>query len=142
MCWFVKPKTRYREEMCEHLKAYMLSYIGEDPFAGDDIVSLFSDAELIVRRLPKREIAKTMRANGVNVECCALNILQNVAMTNIKQQSSADFIKGAMEDYAFRLYREINKIKLEKKYISKQQYEENDLLAAKLALKSPLGGWL
>jgi hypothetical protein len=62
-------------------------------------------------------------------------------MTNITQQSSTDFLKGAMEDHAFELYRKINKMKLEKGYISKQQYEENNLLATKLAIKSPLGSW-
>lgn len=141
MCWFFKPKTNYAGEMREYLKGYMLSYIEENPLAADDIVPIFSDAELIVRRLPEREIVKTMRSNGVNVECCALNILQNVAMTNITQQSSTDFLKGAMKDHAFELYRKINKMKLEKGYISKQQYEENDLLATKLAIKSPLGSW-
>jgi hypothetical protein len=75
MCWFFKPKTIYAGEMREYLKAYMLSYIEENPLAADDIVPIFSDAELIVRRLPEREIVKTMRSNGVNVECCALNIL-------------------------------------------------------------------
>ena len=141
MCWFFKPKTNYVGEMHAYLKEYMLSSIKENPGAADSIVPIFSDAELMLRELPEREIAKTMRVNGVNVECCALNILQNVAMTKITQQSPTDFLKGETEDPALQLYREINEIKLEKKYISKRQYEENELLAAKLSLKAPLGSW-
>lgn len=142
MCWFFKPKTDYAREMRECLKEYMLSYIKDNPFAADDVVPIFSDAELIIRRLPEKKIAKTMRVNNVSIECCALNILQNVAMQAIKQQSATDFLKGYDKDYAHELYRHVNDLKLEKGYISKQQHEENNMVATKTAIKSPLSSWL
>ena len=145
MCWFFKSKTNYSGEMRNCLQAYMLSYIKENPLAADDVVPIFSDAELMIRRLPEKEIAKTMRANGVNAECCALNILQNVAMTEIKQVSSRDFLLRTSpeeQDHAFELFNYINQLKLDKGYIDKQQYDDNKFAATKLAIKSPLGSWL
>ena len=141
MGWLFGPKTNYVSEMRECLKEYMLSYIKDNPAAADDVVPIFSDAELVLRRFSEKEISKTMRANNVNVECCALNILQNVAMHEIKQQSATDFIKGYDTDYAYELYKHVNDLKLKKGYISKQQHEENNLVATKMAIKSPLGNW-
>ena len=140
MSWFFKPKTNYAAEMRECLKECMLLYIKDNPLAADAVVPIFSDAELIIRRLPEREIAKTMRANGVNVECCALNILQNVSMTEIKQVSSRDFLLRARpeeKDHAYELFIYVNKVKLDKGYIDKQQYDDNQLTATKLAINSP-----
>lgn len=145
MCWFFKPKTDYSREMRECLKEYMLSYIKDNPFAADTVVPIFSDAELIIRGLPEKEIAKTIRVNDINVECCALNILQNVAMTEIKQVSTRDFLlrtRPEEQDHAYELFNHINKLKLDKGYIDKQQYDDNHLVATKLAMKSPLDGWL
>lgn len=141
MCFF-KPKTNYTREMREYLKEYMLSYIKDNPFSADDVVPIFSDAELIIRKLSERKISKAMRVNNIGVECCALNILQNVAMAAIKQQSATDFLKSYDKDYAYELYKCVNDLKLEKGYINEQQYEENNLIATKIAIKSPLGNWL
>lgn len=144
MCWFFNRKTDYRGEMRECLMEYMLSYINDNPTAGDTVVPIFSDSELIIRRLPKKEIAKAIRVNGINAECCALNILQNVAMTEIKQVSFRDFLRCTMpeeQDHAYELFNHINKLKLDKGYIDQQQYEDNRLTATKLAIKSPLGSW-
>ena len=128
--------------MREFLKEYMLFYIKENPLAANDVVPVFSDAELLIRRLPEKEIARTIRINNVNSECCALNILQNVAMSAIKQQSATDFLKGYDKDYAYELYKSINDLKLEKGYIDKQQHEENNLAATRMAIKLPLDRWL
>lgn len=138
-------KTDYRREMRECLMEYMLSYINDNPFAADAVVPIFSDAELIIRRLPEKEISKTIRVNNINVECCALNILQNVAMTEIKQVSTRDFLSRTSpdeQDHAYELFSHVNKLKLDKGYIDKQQYDDNQHVATKLAIKSPLGTWL
>lgn len=141
MCWFTKPKTNYAGEMREYLKEYMLFYIKENPLAADDVVPIFSDVELLIRRLPEKEITKAMRVNNVNIECCVLNILQNVAMSAIKQQSATGFLKGYDKDYAYELYKCVNDLKLEKGYIDKQQHEENNLVSTRMAIKSPLNSW-
>ena len=144
MCWFFKRKTDYRRGMRECLLEYMLAYINDNTFAADAVVPIFSDAELIIRRLSEKEIAKTIRVNDINAECCALNILQNVAMTKIKQVSSRDFLlrtRPEEQDHAYELFNHVNKLKLDKGYIDKQQYEDNRLTATKLAIKSPFGSW-
>lgn len=89
-------------------------YIKVNPIAADDVVPVFSDAELILRKFCEKEIAKTIRVNNVNAECYALNILQNVAMQAKKQQSATDFLKVYDEDYAYELHRYVNDLKLKK----------------------------
>lgn len=145
MCRSFNRKTDYHREMRECLMEFMLSYINDNPFAADTVVPIFSDAELIIRRLPEKEIAKTMRVNNTNVECCALNIVQNVAMSSIQQVSSRDFLSRTSpeeQDHAYELFNHINKLKLDKGYIDKQQYDDNWRVATRLAMKSPLGSWL
>lgn len=142
MWWFKKEKTNYTGEMREVLKTYMLDYIKKNPLAADDVVPIFSNAEAMIRQLSEKEVVQMMHANHVNVECGTLNILQNHAMTQIRQQNPADYIKGISTDYAHELYKHINEMKFKKGYISKQQYEENDLLGTQLALKSPFNNWL
>lgn len=139
---FSKTNTNYVLEMHECLKQYMLAYLKENPSSGDDVIPIFSSADEMIRGLTEREVSKMMKQNHVNTECGALNILQNFAMTEIKPVSSRDYIIGNT-DPAYKLYCHINKAKFNKGYISKKQYDENELLGTKLGMSSPFGtGWL
>lgn len=137
-----KCETNYCQEMRDALRDYMLQYIKDNPSAGDDVVPIFSDAEVMIRSLSERKISRMMQRNHVNVECGALNILQNFAMTRIQAKPATDFIRSAIlqedENYAFKLYNDINKLKLEKGYISQKQYDDNELLGINLSMQSPL----
>ena len=81
-----------------------------------------------------------MKVNQVNVECGALNIIQNFAMTSLEPKSVENFICGNNSN-VYSLYNYVNKFKYDKGYISKQQFDENAMVATKLSLKSPLGSW-
>ena len=141
MGWFLgKPKTNYVGVMRECVKEFMLKYIKEFPGPSDVVIPIFSDAEQMIRGLSEKETSKMMNVNGVNAECGALNIIQNFAMTKLEPKSGVDFLKGNDND-AFDLYNYVNQVKLDKGYITKQQFEENKLLATKLSLQSPLGAW-
>ena len=63
-------------------------------------------------------------------------------MTRIQAKPATDFIRSAIlqedENYAFKLYNDINKLKLEKGYISQKQYDDNELLGINLSMQSPL----
>ena len=137
-------KTNYKETMRSCLKNIMLDLVKSDPEFGNAVVPIISDAELMIRQQSENELAKGIRENHVNVECAALNILQNCAMYSIKPKSTYDYLSSAIhgeEDYANRLFDYVNKLKFEKGYISKEQYDENALLATKLSISSPLGDW-
>ena len=62
-------------------------------------------------------------------------------MVEMKPKSATSFILGD-DNSAFELYNYVNNLKYEKGYISKQQYDDNALLATKLSLDSPFGSWL
>ena len=136
---FKSKKTNYRVEMIEYVRSFMLSYIKEFPTAADAVIPIFSNANEMLKSVSEKDIRKMMESNRVNVECGALNIIQNFAMTELKPQSAVSFLKG--ENYPFALYNYINERKYNKGYISKQQYDENAMLATKLSIHSPLGGW-
>ena len=141
MGWlFNKKKTNNVGEMREYVKNFMLAYIKEFPKASDVVIPIFSEAELMIRGLTEKEISKMLKSNHVNIEFGALNIIQNFAMTKLEPKSAVDFIEG-VDDDALDLYRYVNKFKLNKGYISKQQFDENELLATKLSLIPPLGSW-
>ena len=141
---FGKSKTNPRQEMTEYLKKFMLDYIKENAEDADDVVPIFSDAEVGIRKLPEKELNKSLKQNHITIEFAVLNIVQNCAMVSIKPQAAKDFLMRSItgnHDSAYDLYHYVNDIKLKKGYISKEQYEENKLLAVKLSMKSPLGQW-
>ena len=137
---FKRIKTNYVDEMREYVKNFMLRYIKEFPSSSDDVIPIFSDAEQMIGNLSEKQISKMMKVNQVNIECGALNIIQNFAMTRLEPKRVEDFIRGDNSS-AYSLYNYVNKFKYDNGYISKQQFDENAMLATKLSLKSPLGGW-
>lgn len=132
-------KTNYLGEMRVFIKDFMMMYVKEYPRSSDTVIPIFSDAEMMILGWSEREISKMLKKNHVNIESAVLNIVQNVAMHNLKPKSGVDFIKD--EDFVLDLYKYINKRKLMKGYISKQQYEENEELGVKMSLQAPLGMW-
>ena len=138
---FNKPKTNYLIEMREYVKNFMLTYINEFPEASDDVIPVFSNVNEMLKKTSEKDICKMMKTNNVNIECGALNIIQNFAMVEMKPKSATSFIIGD-DNSAFELYNYVNNLKYEKGYISKQQYDDNALLATKLSLDSPFGSWL
>lgn len=133
-------KTNYLDEMQDFLKGFMLKYVKEHPCSSDTVIPIFSDAEMMMRGWSEREIGKMLKKNCTNVECAVLNVVQNMAMHNLKPKSGADFIKG--DDHVLDLYNYVNRLKLERRYISKQQFEENEELGLRMSLQPPLGMWL
>ena len=140
MCLFKRKKTSYIEEMRKQLKAFMLQYIKDYPMASDTVIPIFSNVEEMLKNSSERDITKLLKSNNINVECAILNIIQNFAMAELKPKSGVDFLKSS-DDYALELYNYTNALKLEKGYISKEQYEENKMLGVKMSLQSPLGNW-
>lgn len=136
---FNKKKTNYVGEMRDYVRDFMLKYIKEFPSSADDVIPIFSDVECFIRNLSEKEIYKMMKTNSVNIECGALNIIQNFAMTKLEPKSAVDFLIS--NDTILDLYNYVNEAKYNKGYISKQQFDENANLATKLSLQSPLGRW-
>lgn len=119
----------------------MAKYVTNNDGEFENVVYIFAHATQMINAPSERQLAKSIKSNGVTPECAALNILQNCAMAEIKQVSGVEFINGC-DDGAYELYNTVNEEKLGKGYISKLQYEENKLLGTKLHLSPPLGFWL
>lgn len=141
MWFFNKVKTNYVDEMREYIKDFMLRYIKEFPLSSDDVIPIFSDAEQLIRESSEKQVSKMMKVNRVNIECGALNIIQNFAMTRLEPKSAIDFLRDDANN-AYALYNYVNKYKYDKGYITKQQFDENAMLATKLSLQSPLSSLL
>lgn len=137
--FFAFSKTNYLSKMREYLQKFMLDYIKEFPMAADDVMPIFSNANEMIGALSEREVAKTIKNDNMNIEYAVLNIVQNMAMMELKQKPALSFLKD--DDHPLELYKYVNDIKFNKGYISKEQYDENNLLATKLSLISPLGEW-
>ena len=137
---FNRSKTNNVGEMQKYVKEFMLLYIKEFSSDSDDVIPIFSEVELMIRGLSEKEVNKMLKVNHVNVEGGTLNIIQNFAMTKLEPKSGADFILGK-DNSALRLYNYVNKYKYDKGYINKKQFDDNAMLATKLSLRSPLGGW-
>lgn len=135
MGFFNRQKTNYVGEMREYIKSFMLKYIKEYPLASDVVIPIFSNAEQMVGSLSEKEISKIIKTHNVNIECGALNIIQNLAMTELELKSGVDFLKG--DNYTYDLYNYINEYKYDRGYISESQFEENKMLATKLSLQPP-----
>ena len=141
MFLFKRKKISYIQEMCEQLKIFMLQYIKDYPMSSNIVIPIFSNAEKMLKSNSERDIIKLLKSNNINIECAILNIIQNFAMAELKPKSGVDFLKSSNDDYALELYNYTNVLKLEKGYISKQQFEENKMLGVKMSLQSPLGNW-
>ena len=130
-----KQKTDYKEKMKKYLTDFMDEYLQNNP-KSNDVNDIFSKAMTFLRIHTEKALKKMMEQNHVNAELGMLNILQNMAMTEIKPQDPIDFLKSTRDQPAYTLYNYINDVKLEKGYISQAQYEENQQVATKLSLKS------
>jgi hypothetical protein len=136
-----KSESDIKTQMLDCISAFMGKYATDNQGNIEDVAYIFAHAIQMINALSNRQLTKAMHSNNVNAECGALNTLQNCAMTEIKPVSGVDFITGC-EDGPYKLYRAINDEKLNKGYISKAQYDENEMLGTKLHLIPPGGVWL
>ena len=101
---------------------------------------VFGQSKKMAKKLSVRDVKNEMYGSNTTLEAIALNIIQNCAMLNIKPQSASNFL--LCDNKELELYDYINLLKLEKKYISDEQFEENKLLGVKMSMVPPLGTWL
>lgn len=107
---------------------FKLSYLSSHTLSVAKIKTLnkiCKKAHKMINKMSSTDIANGMAVNDVSIECAALNILQNVAMINIKPCSAVEYINGSSEDYAYDLYKAINTEKFWRGLISEEQYGEN-----------------
>lgn len=120
------------QEMKDSLLIFMTGYAIQKHDNMESLAGIFASAQNIINSVSPKEVQKEMSKNSVSAESIVLNIIQNCAMYEIKA-STKDFLFG-QEDEAFVLYMDINDEKLEKGYISKEQYEENKRLGTCLKI--------
>ena len=139
MWLFDRIKINYKMELREEVKEFMLKYIKEHPNSADDVVCVFSQADIVAQNLSKRELNKIIKRQGHSIEYLSLNIIQNCAMMELKPKSGIDYLQG--NDYLRYLYDYVNELKFKRGYIGKQQFEENKMIGMQLSLVPPLGMW-
>lgn len=127
-----KSKSNVKNEMRNSISSFMSKYAAEKQGDIEDVAHIFARAMQTINSLSEKELSKEMKKNGVTADFGALNILQNCAMVEIEYAPLADIIKRCANDGPYELYNAVNLEKLNKGYISKQQYEENESLGNKL----------
>ncbi len=141
MGWFNRHKTYYKEEMRACLKEFMINYIKEKPSSVDTVMQICSEIDSALQSSSEKDIRKTLLVDSANVEFATLSLIYNVAIRTIqpKDRDSAghDIIFGG--NPAYELCRDVNKIKLDRGYISKFEYDENNIAATMACAISPFG---
>lgn len=87
-----------------------------------------------------KELQKEIYKTKLTVDEASLNVLHNFAMMLAKENITEIDVSMGLNDEAeaaIAVYRYINDIKLEKKYISKFQYDENERLITAIQYNAP-----
>ena len=93
-----------------------------------------------VKMLPMDELEKEMKKQKLNVDEITLNVIQNYVMLDAKEKNAPDDVLlglSAEAEADIAIYRYVNEIKREKKYISENQYNENERLITAIRYNAP-----
>jgi len=104
------------------------------------VADMFSEMIPYLDTIPYDQLSKEMKRQKLNAEILALNIMQNYAMMDAQENvTSEDALFGISlkAEAAIAAYRYINDFKLEKKYISQMQYDENERLITAIRYNAP-----
>ena len=127
--------TQLLQEMRCYLDQFMVKYATENPDDMENVAGVFANARMMINAMSAKDVKRGMKQNGVNAECGVLNIIQNYAMSEIESLSTKDLLFGGEEDNgAFDLYMFVNGLKLNRGYISEEQYDDNKRLGTCLRL--------
>ena len=133
-------KNQIRQYIDFYAKVFPVKRPDTDENLKTAVSEMFSEMMPYLNMIPYDQLAKEMKKQKLNVEILALNVIQNYAMMDAKETvTSEDVLFGisikAEADIA--VYKYINDIKLEKKYISQMQYDENERLITAIRYNAP-----
>ena len=101
---------------------------------------VFIQVNPYLKLIPLKELQDEIYKTKITVEEASLNIIQNFSMMLAKENITGDeMISGTSleAEAAIAVYRYINDMKLEKKYISQFQYDENERLITAIRYNAP-----
>ena len=104
------------------------------------IDEVFIQIDPYLKLIPMKELQDEIYKTKITVEEASLNIIHNFSMMLAKENITGDeMISGTSleAEAAIAVYRYINDIKLEKKYISQFQYDENERLITAIRYNAP-----
>lgn len=94
----------------------------------------------MVDSMSERELSKAVKTNGLTVEETTINIIQNVAMMYVAENSTpvtAMMFPDKNVEIAKSVYKFSNDEKYRRGFISKRQYEENERVLQSVELGVP-----
>ena len=132
------------EQIKGYVEFYRKLYGTRNPDTDKELLSaiqeVFIQIDPYLKLVPMDELQKEMKKSKKNVEEVSLNVMQNFAMMLAKENITGDEIISGVRieaEAAIAVYRYINKIKLEKKYIDQFQYDENERLITAIRYNAP-----
>ena len=104
------------------------------------IDEVFIQMDPYLKLIPIKELQCEIYKTKITVEEASLNIMQNFSMMLAKENITGEemmFGANIEAEAAIAVYRYINDMKLEKKYISQFQYDENERLITAIRYNAP-----
>lgn len=88
--------------------------------------AIFDKSRVLIISLPEKKILRTLRKNKITLEHMTLNAIQNISMEIVMNGDLREVIKQNGKTYsAIEVYNFINSKKMELRYITPKQFEDN-----------------
>ena len=140
------PEVRgeLEDQIRKYIDFYRKMYNAKNPDMDDELAAaaneLFVQMIPYLKLVPFDELKKEMKRSKKTAEEVSLNVMHNfvmmIAQENISTEDALFGINNEAEA-AISVYRFVNDVKLDKKYISQEQYDENERLITAIRYNAP-----
>ena len=140
------PEVRgeLEDQIRKDIDFYRKMYNAKNPDMDDELAAaaneLFVQMIPYLKLVPFDELKKEMKKSKKTAEEVSLNVMHNfvmmIAQENISTEDALFGINNEAEA-AISVYRFVNDVKLDKKYISQEQYDENERLITAIRYNAP-----
>jgi len=140
------PEVRgeLEDQIRKYIDFYRKMYNSKNSDMDDELATaskeLFVQMTPYLKLVPYDELKREMKKSKMTAEEVSLNVMQNfvmmIAQENISTEDAIFGINNEAEA-AISVYRFVNDIKLDKNYISQEQYDENERLITAIRYNAP-----
>ena len=90
----------------------------------EEVTQIFKFAKTLLYSVSERQFTKSLNNSRGTIDEAVLNMISNAAMFKAKDSGTVSYLSG--DNAAAKVFNQVNQYKLDKKYISHKQFEENN----------------
>lgn len=90
----------------------------------EEVTQIFKFAKTLLYSVSERQFTKSLNNSRGTIDEAVLNMISNAAMFKAKDSGTVSYLSG--DNAAAKVFNQVNQYKLDKKYISQKQFEENN----------------